>query len=275
MDMAEPALKLEETNEVETKALSIVDKAKLVKVVDAPSYTSAGTLWKQIGEMIAEVKGTFDPICDAANKAHKAATAKRAFYLDPLQAAHKAVKQLMSAYDEEQERIRKAEEDRLAAIAREEEEKRRKEEQERLEAERKAEEERLLSEAAEAEKSGDMETAEVLTNAAIESSEQYKETAAAIAQEPVYVPPVVVPKAVPKIQGGPSYQVRWYAEVVDVAALCLAIGTKKPGMSIEFVIGLDRNKITGKISSPALNKMATALKNALNIPGVKSYSKRV
>jgi len=76
--MAEAALKLVETDEVETKALSIVDQAKAVVVKDSETYTAAGTLWKSIGDMIKEVKDTFDPICDAANKAHKAATMKRA-----------------------------------------------------------------------------------------------------------------------------------------------------------------------------------------------------
>ena len=46
-----------------------------------------------------EVQERADPICDAAHKAHKAATAKRAQYLDPLEKASRDVKALMSAYD--------------------------------------------------------------------------------------------------------------------------------------------------------------------------------
>ena len=93
---AEPALKIIETEEVEAKALTIVDQAKAVKVIDAKTYTAAGMLWKQIGDMIKEVKDTFDPICEAAHRAHKAATEKRSKYLDPLTSAQKSVKQLMS-----------------------------------------------------------------------------------------------------------------------------------------------------------------------------------
>jgi len=260
---AEPALKLVETEDVETKALSIVDQAKAVTVCSPESYTAAGFLWKQIGEMIKEVKDTFDPICDATNKAHKAATEKRAKYLDPLNTVYKSVKALMSAYDAEQERIRKAEEERLAKIAREEEGKRRKEEQERLEAERKAEEERLLNEAQAAQDRGDNETAELLTNAAVETSEAIKEQAAAIVQEPIYVAPVVVPKAVPKMAGGPIYREVWAAEVIDIKALCLAVATGK--ISPENVLP----------NMVVLNRQAVALKNTLNIPGVKAYSKRV
>lgn len=261
--MAEPALKMVETEEVETKALSIVDQAKAVKVVDSQTYTAAGMLWKQIGDMIKEVKDTFDPICEAANKAHKAATAKRAQYLDPLTAAQRSVKSLMAAYDAEQERIRKAEEDRLRKIEEERIAAERKAEQERLEAERKAEEDRLLAEAIAAEERGDKEAAEALATAAVETTEQYKEVAATLAQEPIYVPPVVVPKAVPKMQGGPVYRETWFAEVTDIKALCMAVATGKA--PAECVMG----------NMPVLNKMAVALRSSLNIDGVAARSKRV
>lgn len=268
-----PEAALHVVNDVESKALSIVDQAKAVQVTDAESYTAAGSMWKTIGEMIAEVKGTFDPICEAANKAHKAATAKRASFLDPLQAAQKQVKQLMSKYDEEQERIRRAEEARLAEIARQEEEKRRQEELAALEADRKAEEERLLQAALEAEASGDKAQAEELMQVAQERTEEAAQVAAEIQAAPVYVAPVVVPKATPKLQGGPVYQTRWYAQVTNVRELCHAIGAGTA--STEFVIGLDRNKDTGIITSPSLNKQATSLMDKLTIPGVKAYSKRV
>jgi hypothetical protein len=261
--MAEAALRLVETEEVETKALTIVDQAKAVKVVDSKSYTAACQLWKDIGAMIKEVEGTFEPICDAAHKTWKTAVAKRDSFLNPLTDARKSVKAITSAYDAEQERIRKAEEERLAAIARKEEEERRRIEQERLEAERKAEEERLLKEAEAAKARGDKEAADALLNAAVESNEQSKEVAAALAQEPIYVPPVVVPKSVPKMAGGPVYREMWLAEVTDIKALCLAVATGKA--STECVLG----------NMPVLNRQAAALKGTLNIPGVRSYSKRV
>jgi len=261
--MAEAALRLVETEEVETKALTIVDQAKAVTVTDSKTYTAAGMLWKSIGDMIKEVKDTFDPICEKAFAAHKEATGKRAKYLDPLTVAQKSVKQIMSAYDAEQERIRKAEEERLAAIARKEEEERRRIEQERLEAERKAEEDRLLKEAEAARERGDKEAADALLNAAVESNEQINQAAAAIAAEPIYVPPVVVPKSVPKMAGGPVYREMWLAEVTDIKALCLAVATGKA--STECVLG----------NMPTLNRMAVALKGTMNIPGVRSYSKRV
>ena len=261
--MAEAALKLVETEEVETKALTIVDQAKAVKVVDAQTYTAAGMLWKSIGDMIKEVKDTFDPICEAAHKSHKAATEKRAKYLDPLTTAQKSVKSLMSDYDAEQERIRKAEEERLRKIEEERIAEERRKEQERLEAERKAEEERLLAEAVAAEERGDKETADILTEATATTSENIRQEAAALAQEPIYVPPVVVPKAVPKMAGGPVYRTVWNAEVTDLKALCMAVATGK--VSINAILP----------NETFLRQQAVSLKNTMNIPGVRAYEKRV
>jgi len=234
--MAEVALKIVETNEVETKAVDIVEQAKAVMVKDNETYTAAGYLWKQIGDMIKEVKDTFDPICDAAHKAHKAATEKRAKYLDPLTNAQKSVKKLMSDYDAEQERIRREEEARLAEIA------------------RKEEEERLLQEAILAEE-------EAKRNGA--TQEEAAQEASAIINEQVYVAPVVVPKATPKLHGGPVYREVWSAQITDIKALCLAVAQGKA--SPECVVG----------NMPVLNRMAAALKKTMNIPGVQAISRRV
>lgn len=177
--MSEATLQLVETNEVEAKAMSIVDQAKAVKVVDIESYRYAGELWKGIGDMIKEVKATFDPICEAAHKAHKAATAKRASFLDPLESVYRSVKRLMSDYDAEQERIRRAEEERLREIA------------------RKEEEERRLREAIALEESGQ------------------EEIAAAVMEAPIRVPPVVLPKTTPKFDGGPIFRTVWKYRIVN------------------------------------------------------------
>ena len=215
--MAEPALKLVETNEVETKALTIVDQAKAVKVIDGETYTSAGLLWKAIGDMIAEVKSTFDPICDAAHKAHKTATEKRSKYLDPLQVAYKSVKSLMSDYDAEQKRKAEAEQRRLEALA------------------KKEEEDRLIAEAAEMEKNG-----------------QHEE-AAAIIEEPVYVPPITVKKDVPKMAGGPVYRTIWKFKIYDAKLI-----------PREYLIP-DEKSIGGVVR---------ASQGKIKIPGIQSYEER-
>ncbi len=224
--MGEAALSLVETTPVEEKALSIVDQAKAVRVTDAQTYTAAGSLWKSIGEMIKEVKDTFDPICDAAHKAHKAAVEKRAKYLDPLTAAQKSVKGLMSAWDAEQERIRR-------------------EEQARIEAElRKQEEERRLQEAIEAEAAMKAQGA---------TKEEVAEETAAILETPVTVAPVVIPKSVPKMQGGPVYRTIWKARIINERLI-----------PREYLVP-DMVKINGVVRS---------LKGAANIPGVQAYEER-
>jgi len=252
--MAEAALKLVETQPVEEKALSIVDQAKAVKVIDPETYTAAGAIWKAIGDMIKEVKETFDPICEAAHQAHKKAVEKRSKYLDPLTTAQKSVKSLMSAYDAEQERIRQAEQRRLEEIARKEEEARRKEEEDRLKAEAEAEELRLLEQAQAAEAAGDKETAEALATAAVEVTETAKQDAAVLKAEPVYVAPVVIPKAVPKMQGGPVYRTVWKARITNESII------PRQYLSVDMV------KINGVVRS---------LKNQANIPGVEAYEERV
>ena len=252
--MSEPALKIVETTEVETKALSIVDQAKAVKVVDAETYLKAGALWSNIKDMIAEVKAAFDPICDTAFKAHKAATKKRAEFLDPLEAVYKSVKGLKSDYDAAQERIRLSEQRRLEEEARKIEDARRAEELQRLEEERKAEEERFLQAAIEAEGKGYKDQANELVKMAEEKMEEIKQEAAVIIQEPVRVAPIVMPKAVPKIAGGPVYQTRWDFEITNV------------------------NLIPRNYMIPDLVKIrniVTDLKDQANIPGIRCFSKRV
>jgi uncharacterized protein YhaN len=232
--MAEPAIKYE-TQDVETKAVTIVDQAKAVKVTDAASYQAAGSLYKSIGEMIKEVKDTFDPICEAANKAHKAATAKRAKFLDPLQDAYRSVKGLMSAWDAEQERLRQEEQRRLEEIA------------------RKEAEERAILDAIAAEE-------EAKRNGA--TQEEAEEEAAAIIEQPVYVPPVVVPKAVPKVQGV-SFRELWSCECFDVRALCKGVAEGR--VSPECVLP----------NMPVLNQLATGLKATMNVPGCRAIMRRV
>lgn len=192
--------------EVEQKSLTIVDRAKMVKIIDAETYTAAGSLWKAIKDMMKEVADTFDPLIEANHRAHKAALEKKAKFYGPLEAAYRSVKGLMSAYDQEQERIRQAEQRRLEEIARKEEAERRRVELERLEAERKAEEARLMEAAAAAEAAGDKQQAEDMAAAAIAATEMAKQEAAAIQAEKPYTPPVILPKATPKLDGGPVYR---------------------------------------------------------------------
>lgn len=188
--MSEPALKIVET-EVTEKALSIVEQAGMVKITDSKSYEVSGFLWKTIGEVMKEVKETFDPIVDAAFKAHKKACEQRSKYFDPLAKAQKEVKRLMGVWEAEREAERQAEQKRLEEIA------------------RKEEEERRLQEAIEAEE-------QAKANGATE--QEAAQEAEAIINEPVYVAPVVLPKETPKVKGL-SFRTVWKFRITNLDAI--------------------------------------------------------
>ena len=226
-----------EAEEVTTRALTIPEQANAVKIIDAGSYVNASKLWQDIRALRAKVKESFDPIIQKAHAAHRAALDSKAKVDAPLEVAEKTVKKAMNAWDEEQERIRQEEQRRLQEEA------------------RKREEEARLAAAIEAEQAG------------------AKEEAEQILEEPVPVAPVIVPKATPKVAGGPVFQTRWFASVVDIKALCRAVADGKA--STEYVMGLEKDRLTGIVSCPALNKMATALKGTMNVPGVQAMSRRM
>ena len=208
---------MENTQEISSKALSIIDQGKLVIIKIADDYAKAGELWITIKGIMKQVDESFDPIISKAHAAHKEAVAQKAKIYDPLKAVYVSVKQLMSKYDEAQKEIARKEAARLAEIA------------------RKAEEERLLQEAILAEEAGD------------------KEESAAILQEPVYVPPITVQKATPKLNGGPIYREVTKFEIVEEALIP------------RIYLIPDMVKIGGVVR---------ALKQEANIPGVRVYTER-
>ena len=248
------ALQLVETTDVGKRALSIVDQAKLVKVTDSETYTAAGFIWKSLKDMMKEVDEAWDKNIKLWHEGHKNALADKARYYQPLDTASRMIKSLMSDYDAEQERIRQAEQRRLEEIARKEEEERRRVELERLEAERKAEEERILQAAQAAELAGETDKAGELLESAVNFGEAVKQEAAAIQAEPVYVPPVVIPKSVPKMQGGPVYRTIWKFRIKDVSLI-----------PRQYMIP-DEKAIGGVVRST---------QGKITIPGIEAYEERV
>lgn len=172
---AEPAIKIDD---LETRALSLPDQARTIKIVTAQDYERAGEFLLTVKDLRKEIKATFGPLKDKAWAAHKAICAEEERHDKPLKEAEATVKPLMKAWDDEQERIRLERERLLNEEA------------------RKREEERILAEAAAAEAAGDKETAQDIIN-----------------EEP-YVPPTVLKKATPKV-AGISYRETWKFRVVD------------------------------------------------------------
>lgn len=232
-DMALTIVKKDSLNK---EVVSIVDEAKVLIITDSQSYTIAGEFWKSIKELRKKIAATFDHHIKKAHEIHKGLIADKKKDDDPLDDAERIIKRKMADYDQEQKRIRR-------------------EEQRRLEEEAiKAEEERLLAEAI---------AVEEAAKAAGASQDEAQAEAEQIINQPVYVPPIVVPKATPKMHGGPVFREIWSAQIVDIRSLCRAVADGKA--SPECVMG----------NMPVLNRMAGALKSTLNIPGVKAVSRRV
>lgn len=209
---------MEVTQELDKKALSIANKLSgITAIANHEEYTHCGELWEMGRSMMKEIDNGYDDIISSLHKVHKDAIAKKAAYYTPVYIATKRIKGLMGVYDAEQEQIRKNEEKRLQEIA------------------RKAEEARVLQEAIQAEAAGDISEAD------------------AIISTPVYVPPVVIPKTVPKLAGGPVFRTIWKYRILNIAAI-------PRGYLIP-----DEVKI---------GQVVRALKRETSIPGIEVYEER-
>lgn len=227
--MGEAALKLvDQELPVDQKALTYTEIiSALPPIKTADEYLRIGDLWKEGRALLKEIDDGYDDLIKAAHKLHKDAVAKKAKYYNPVDGAVRAAKGLMSKWDAEQEAIRQAEERRLAEIA------------------RKQAEEQALMDAIAAEE-------EAKRNG--ETKEEAAKESAAIMAEPVYVPPVVVAKTVPKVAGGPVYRTVTKFRIVNEALIPRA-----------YLVP-DMVKIGGVVR---------ALKLQHGIPGVEAYEERV
>lgn len=205
------------TKEVSSKAVTIIDYANSIVVKDGKDYVGAGELCVKIKGVMKQADESFNKIIKKAYETHKQAVAEKAKIYDPLKRAYVFVKGLMEKYDAAQEAIRQAEERRLREIA------------------RKAEEERRLQEAIEAEQNGETEISE------------------AILEEPVYTPPIIIQKEIPKV-AGISFREVWKFRI------------KNPDIIPKMYMLPDMVKIGGVVRS---------MKEQANIPGVEVYSERV
>jgi hypothetical protein len=165
------------------KALVVYKQAEILTITDKPSYEQGCASLLSIKDMQKKLDETFDPIIQAAHKAHRAAIDQKKKFAEPLAAAEKVLKNRIATFLEAEEEKRKAEEDRLRLIA------------------EKAEEERRLQEAIQAEADGDLD-----------------EAAAILDDEPAFVPPPFVPKTV-ETGGGISMRKTWKFTIEDASKI--------------------------------------------------------
>ena len=88
-----------------------------------------------------------------------------------------------------------------------------------------------------------------------------KELAEAIINEPVKAAPVSIPKVVPKSET--RFRLQYYAEILDLRKLIAEIAAGRQPITLV------------EPNMSALNKIAVALKDSMNIPGVVAKSRPV
>ncbi len=211
---AEDARVLTDVEQVTNLALSVPDQARAIKIKSQEDYAKAGDVLLTVKAIRKKIVETFKPIKQKMDAA-KAEVLKQERDADaPLKEAEAILTPQILAWDREQDRLRKEEEARLREIA------------------RKQEEDQRLKDALAAEAAGD------------------KETADQIIEEKPYVPPVVLPKATPKVVGM-TIRENWKFRITNAALIPREYLTP------------DMVKIGG---------VARALKAQTNIPGVEVYN---
>jgi hypothetical protein len=159
-------------------------RARLIAVTDRESEAEADRLLATAIRLKAEVKRSQDPLCAAADAAHKAATRERARLMAPFEAAEQLLGRKLIDWRAELRR-RSQEAQRLAEIEA-----------------RRIEEERRLAEAE-----------------ALEAAGETREAVDSILAAPVVAPPVVVPQQDLEASSVQSTITTWEAEIVDEAAI--------------------------------------------------------
>jgi len=174
------------TEELQTRTLSVPDRARSLAIVTAADYVAAGELLKVIKGLRAEIGETFDPIISKAHEVHKEAIDQKRRVDAPLCEAEGILKPRIARYLQEQERLRQEEELRLRKIEQE-------------EAER-----RQLEEAVALDAIGETTLANEILDA------------------PIVPIPVVAPRTVPKVQGI-AMTTRYSASVTNLMDLVRAV----------------------------------------------------
>lgn len=163
MENANRFTSTEERDLLDSNALLVTNSRTLVVTTDE-QYQEAAEFARTVKTQQKNVKEYFQPMKDAAHKAHAAVCERERELLAPLLTAEKACKDAMSEYIRvKQEEARRQEEELKRAAQ--------------------AELERQLAEAAKAEASGNLEAADDAISQAI-VAEQISETASVVSQSP-------------------------------------------------------------------------------------------
>lgn len=259
--MSAAELRSVEVVQVQTKALSLRDRAVSIIVKDQETHDVAAELYLGLTALEKEINAVHDPAISASHAAHKAALAAKAKSADPVAEAKKIIKPKIMDWEAEQERIRQE----LERKARE-------------EAQRKADEEaRIAREAAEAEArriAAEDEAARLALAQQAEESGATAEQVNEILETPVldvpepapYVAPqIVMPTVAPtyKKTAGFTSRTAYSAEVANLNELIkAAAGNPFFAQYLE-------------VNQTAINNLARASKEAFSLPGCRLIKQRV
>ena len=92
--------------EVETKALTLRDRARAIIVIDQITHDAATELYLGLAALEKEINSVHDPAIAAAHGAHKAALVAKAKSADPVAEAKRIIKPKITAWEAAQEAIR-------------------------------------------------------------------------------------------------------------------------------------------------------------------------
>lgn len=208
--------------ELHGATVPVVQRAADVVIEDQDDYEAAAKILTEIVKpLLKEIDDVCGPVCDATNRAHKAATQQRSKLKAPLLEAERLIKRKMSDYQLAEERRRRELEAK---------------ERERL---RREQEEALLLEAQQLEEAGKTEEADAVLEA----------------PPPPQAVPVAVVTPPPKADGVAARKV-YTARVTDLPALIrhVAAGGGSPSFLTPNVREIERvaRALDGKLELPGV-----------------------
>src|SRR3990167_482578 len=212
-----------ETKEADSRAVMTLEKVRTLKIGNNDAYVMAGHFRRAIKDGIKEIESQHDDNIRRWHEGHRKAISERDERLLPYMQAETILGLKILDYKREQDNLKTEEEERIRKEL------------------AKQEEERRLTEAIEAEAAGDKETAEELISA------------------PIEIPPVILPKATPKLDRT-AIKTYWKCEVIDMRALLL--GVLNDSVPMQAIIP----------NMPLLGQIVRTLKKEMRYPGVKVWS---
>lgn len=211
--------------QLQTEALTTVQRATGLTVANIETRTLAADLGRNIAGLAKRAEEWFAPMKKAAAAAHKAICDKENEVLTPLKAAKQYLSAQIGTFDQAQERVRLAEEARQQEDA------------------------RLKAVAEAAQRAQDIAIADAIVLEAQGDTTGADAVLANPVPQEVYVPPVVIPRAVPKAAGVSSVQ-NWTFRITNADLI-----------PREYMIP-DEKAIRGVVKS---------MKSKANIPGIEVY----